>query len=92
MFCVGVLDDGKMTTIVKHRHTPYTQLPHNLDDEQTYSPTLVIIIKVISCYLCKDVVTRPMFALVTIMVLWSYDLDLITYVLYYSHDIQCIGI
>ena len=52
--------------MVKHRHTPYTQLPYNLDDEQTYSPTLAIIITVISIVVHARLgLIIPMFELVT---------------------------
>ena len=33
LFCVGALDDKKLTIIVKRRHTAYDQVPHSLDDE-----------------------------------------------------------
>ena len=94
MFFVGVLDEKKLTIIVKCRHIAYAQLPPSLDDKHTYSPILVIIITVISDFVHAWLgLIIPMFALVTII---TYGLKTLIYfklvLNIYMFILYCIGL
>ena len=75
MFSLGALGDQNLTIIGRQRHTAYAQLPHSLDDKQTYSPNLAILIMVFSVVVYARLgLIVPMFPMFTLVTIFTYGL------------------